>query len=72
MTSEREIEYVRRMVGQLQGARIVETAASIDPDDGSVWPSFTVETPAGLVFDVQVSRDAEGNGPGHLFIMAAL
>lgn len=36
-------------------------------DGGAEFPAFTVRTPAGDVFTVEVSRDEEGNGPGFLF-----
>jgi hypothetical protein len=39
----------------------------VEVDGGAEFPAFTVKTPSGETFVVEVSRDPEGNGPGFLF-----
>ena len=56
----------------LVGARVVQVAAVLGSDSvyAETWPVLIFETPSGEHIQVEVSRDAEGNGPGHLFIGA--
>lgn len=57
----RKQQFYRRYYAALEGSTIVSV------DGGAEFPAFTVRTPAGDVFTVEVSRDEEGNGPGFLF-----
>jgi hypothetical protein len=60
----------------LVGATIVVAEAVVQNDDNSevveVWPVLQVRTTDGRTFQIEVSCDPEGNGPGHLFITEAV
>lgn len=58
---QRKREWNRRYYATLKGATIVDVDGSME------FPCFTVRTPAGDTFTVEVSRDEEGNGPGFLY-----
>lgn len=58
--------HLNEQLGQLVGGKIVDVEVQAD-DDGEYWPVFKVKGPSGT-FIVTVSRDTEGNGPGHLVI----
>jgi len=58
---EDERAFYKKYYASLKGATIVEV------DGGAEFPAFTIKTPSGETFVVEVSRDPEGNGPGFLF-----
>lgn len=48
------------------------TATSVAPleewaQPGEGWPRITVDMPNGTLYELEVSTDPEGNGPGYLF-----
>ncbi len=59
-------EYFETHYGQLVGMTI--TSFEIINDDDGKWPQFTGTSQSGETVIFAVSRDPEGNGPGHLFI----
>lgn len=67
---DREVTFVTESLSTLKGATVVEVAALRDDSNGwpEVWPVLILQTPDGTLLQVEVSRDPEGNGPGHLFI----
>jgi hypothetical protein len=60
-----ERKFYSRYYAALKGGTIVSV------DGGAEFPKFTVKTPSGELFEVEVSRDPEGNGPGFLFGLPA-
>ena len=64
--TKREVDYWGRTLKPLIGAKVV-FAQGCD-EHGEVWPALEVEMPNGKRLQVVASRDAEGNGPGHLFV----
>jgi hypothetical protein len=71
---ERGKEYYRRYYGQLEGATIVKYLGEKDEDDyNDGFPTLLVRFPdtdtvRGAEYEIQVSRDPEGNGGGFLFL----
>lgn len=55
----------------LVGATITSVSVEEDDYDGADWLTLHVTPAEGHDLLVQVSRDPEGNGPGHLFIEEA-
>ena len=53
-----------RYLAPLKGARIVDV--EIAHDELGLWPTLRVETADGQRLTIEVSADAEGNGPGFL------
>jgi hypothetical protein len=52
---------------QLIGGTITGFAFHKDAEDNN-WPRYWVRLKTGKVLIVEVSQDAEGNGPGFLFM----
>lgn len=69
---EREAAFITDYLTTLVDAKVVRIAAVTDDSDDwmlpDVWPVLVFEKPDGTLLQVDVSRDPEGNGPGHLFI----
>lgn len=67
---DREVNYITNYLDELVGATVVHAAAFVDTEEGwpEVWPVLVLRKPDGTLLQVEVSRDPEGNGPGHLFI----
>ena len=65
-----ETEFIKRELAPLIGGTI--TAVDAIPSDNwgfaEVWPVLIVTKPDGTSYQVEVSEDPEGNGPGFLFI----
>lgn len=61
-------EYFRKYYARLIGFKI--TALEFVPDEfgGEPFPKFTATNAAGETINIEVSKDAEGNGAGYLFI----
>lgn len=62
-------EWWGKYLAPLVGATITDAVGKAQ-DDGfgeEVWPTLTVRTKDGEEFDLEVSQDEEGNGPGFLF-----
>jgi len=70
--AEAQKTYVENELKQLLGGKIVAYGAIVEDDLGfpEVWPVLHILLPNGEKLEVSVSRDEEGNGPGHLFIVA--
>lgn len=66
------IDYHENHMASLIGATLTAATVSVDDEgDGvyfEVWPVLIFTKPDGTTIQVEVSRDPEGNGPGHLFI----
>lgn len=60
MTNDRK-QFNEKYYGTMLGA-VVESV-----DGGAEFPFFTIRTPDGRMFKLEVSADEEGNGPGFLF-----
>lgn len=58
------------LLAELEGAVVTATGAVVDTssDWPAVWQVLQFRTTDGRTLQVEVSRDAEGNGPGHLLI----
>ena len=56
---------------QLVGAKITNFQMVKGPDDDAPYPTYWVDAPNGDKLKLEISRDAEGNGPGFLFIGVA-
>ncbi len=69
-TKTAEAKFIKNQLSVLIGGTITQVETQIDESEGwpEVWPFFIVKTADGKYLQVQVSRDPEGNGPGHLFI----
>jgi hypothetical protein len=65
-------EAVQKSLDGLIGGVIVAVGAVVEDGFGwpEVWPVLHVILADGTKLEVAVSQDAEGNGPGHLFIGA--
>ena len=51
----------------LVGAEITRFSWSEpDPYSGDRWPQFRVQLRDGSQYDIEISRDPEGNGPGFI------
>lgn len=59
---EQIIEKLRGLIGS--------TIVHVDAVEsyGQVWPVFVVENMRNQTFQLEISCDSEGNGPGHVFI----
>ena len=66
MSTIRDVKYLEKHLDQLVGGKVV--AIGSREDELGVWPVLNVEMPGGKLLVIEVSRDAEGNGPGHMFI----
>lgn len=60
--------WFERHYGQLRGATIEEVGQAEGDYPTESWPVLIVRMADGTRRQVEVSRDPEGNGPGHLFI----
>ena len=50
-------------LAKLIGAKVIEAG---EDDEG--YPTLLLETDEGKLFGLAASRDAEDNGPGHVFV----
>lgn len=60
-----ELEWARKYYGQAVGLTIVDVA--VVPEDGENWVVFACIDKDGKPFQLELSRDPEGNGPGFLY-----
>lgn len=67
---QQEKEWLQKYLAPLAGATILGVGAKIDREEGypQVWMTLKV-SPAGSneIFDLEISQDQEGNGPGFIF-----
>lgn len=69
---EKAFTFYNQYFGQLVGAKITGFQFATDPDHDEewgppdFWPTFTIVLKNGEKFDVELSQDDEGNGPGML------
>lgn len=74
---KKEADYYYEHLKRLAGGRIIAAGSNLDEEDewsGGVYPMIqvAVKTKEGLkVYDVEMSRDGERNGPGHPHIYDA-
>lgn len=62
-----EKQWVKDTLSGLIGATVIQVDASTD-EEGDVWPILVFQDKHGNVIQSEISRDAEGNGPGHIFL----
>ena len=62
-------QYHINHLNQINGGKITQVGAVEGEYPGELWQILRIEKD-GKTFQVEVSQDAEGNGPGHLFIGA--
>lgn len=71
--SHPDADFLKKYLAPLKGGKIVDVKVNIDDDGGftEAWPVIIVQpkgtTSATDRFNLEVSRDEEGNGPGFLF-----
>lgn len=67
---EGQKKYVEDYLKPLVGGSVIAYGAVENDEFGfpEVWPVLRIQLPNGKVVDLVVSRDEEGNGPGHLFV----
>ena len=69
---QREREWLEKYLAPLVGCVVIEVRARVD--GGQVWPVITAQRIPNLPpfdeqegFELEISRDSEGNGPGFIF-----
>ena len=68
---QREADYIGEYLDLLKGGVITNVGVAISDDNFGfeAWPALQVTTADGSrVIQIEVSRDPEGNGPGHLYL----
>lgn len=65
MTLSNRDQVIEKLRG-LIGSTIVHIDAV--ESDGQAWPVFVVENMRSQTFQLEIASDAEGNGPGHVFV----
>ncbi len=60
-------EWLQKYYEGLLGGRITKVGFKHLKGDGEPYPFFEVKKDSGEVYEIEVSRDEEGNGPGFLF-----
>jgi len=68
--TKKDYDWKLKYYSQLKGCKIINV--EIFEDDlfsgtDKNWPVLIVESPDGERFELQLSRDEEGNGPGFMF-----
>lgn len=67
MTKTTQERWLAGYYKHLVGSRIINVAVKTPDDFGDVWTTITIEDADGNIFDLELSRDEEGNGPGFIF-----
>jgi len=64
------IQMVKDQLSGLVGCTIVQVDASSATETGTdaVWPVILVKDANDNLFQLEIACDAEGNGPGHIFL----
>lgn len=67
--SHPDAAFLRRYLAPLKGGTITGVKVKTEDDFGyaQAWPTLVVKAKDGTVYEVEVSQDEEGNGPGFLF-----
>ena len=67
---EKEKEFYEKHLSVLKGGQVIDTAAIVEDDFGysEVYSVLLIKAPDGSIYQVEVLRDPEGNGPGFLDI----
>lgn len=67
--SHPDAEFLRKYLAPLKGGTITSVRVKVESDGGfaEAWPRLTVKAKNGQTYELEVSRDEEGNGPGYLF-----
>lgn len=63
---ERARAYWSELLEPLEGATVMWAGA--DEDEDGFWPTLVLRRKDGTTVGVIVSRDEEGNGPGHVLV----
>lgn len=68
--ADRNAAWLRKYLAPLEGATITKAEVVVQ-DDGfglmQEWPRLTVRAKDGETYELELSRDEEGNGPGFVF-----
>ena len=66
----RQVRYYREHLDRLVDGKIISVGAIKDDScyGSERWQVLEIVKPDGTVYQINASRDPEGNGPGHLFI----
>lgn len=67
---QKDKEWKEKYYSFLKGARIVKVEVFEDDlftGSDKNWVALTIEKADGVTYEVQLSRDEEGNGPGFMF-----
>jgi len=62
-------QWTKDLLSGLVGATVIQIDGSAD-EEGDVWPILVFQDKHGNVIQAEISSDAEGNGPGHIFLGA--
>lgn len=67
--AKQEKAWLTKYLAPLKGATITAVKVKAEREDGWVdhWPTLTVRTASGETYELEVSQDEEGNGPGFIF-----
>jgi CYTH domain-containing protein len=64
-----EKQWIKDLLSGLVGATVVQIDAATN-EDGEVWPILVFQDKNDNIIQAEISMDAEGNGPGHIFLGA--
>jgi len=64
--SNKRATWIREYLKPLVGCTITKVDANVE-DELEVWPAIQVTTKLGQVFNLEISQDEDGNGPGFIF-----
>lgn len=59
-------KYWNEMLSHIKNMTVIEAVGATD-DEGNVWPVIVLADSANNVFQLEISSDEEGNGPGHIY-----
>lgn len=67
--SHPDADFLRDYLKPLVGATIMSVEAKVEDDGGyaQAWPVLNVVAQSGEKYELEVSMDEEGNGPGFVF-----
>ena len=64
--SERSRNFYTEYYKFLEGGRIIKASLSHEDEEENTWPEIQIKK-GNETFEIEVSMDPEGNGPGFLF-----
>ncbi len=67
--SHPDAAFLRSYLKPLKGATITSIRVKVEDDFGhpQAWPTLVVKAKDGQVYELEISQDEEGNGPGYVF-----